>query len=87
MPDAVAVHLFETECERHHVNTLQALRDLKLQVDRALENWETSPFTQTSSYLRNAGAPLAEASAEAAAYLALRDVRFLAKGEPSTKEQ
>lgn len=76
-PDHLAVHLYQTEVDRHHANARSALEIAAQRVASAMASLDGPPSPVTVADARHAAQYAAEAYAEVQAYLALHRVRFL----------
>ena len=75
---------FNSERQRHRDNAHRALEHAKRHLDSLLGSWDEEPSSLMTYDARQLNAAAAEFWAEAQAFLALHDVRFVVEGEPVT---
>lgn len=83
MPDALAIHAYESECENHRDEAKRALTYAKQHVDRALASLGDAEGGSLTYEGRQMVAYSAEAWAHLQALEALHRVRFLAEPDES----
>lgn len=76
-PDRFSVRAFEAERKRHHANIRRAVQIAKGHLDSLAANLDAEPSSLLAYDARQLTVCAAEAWAEAQAFLALHDVRFL----------
>ena len=74
---------FNSERQRHHDNAARALEHAKRHLDSLLATWGGEPSSLLAYDARQLNAAAAEFWAEAQAFLALHDVRFVVEDDPA----